>query len=133
MTKLLITILLTSLSLTAFGQELDLIGQWQCYWHLVIDDQDFDHRYSIEKSSLSPTEHVFQEDGVVKTTIDGNQYIGLWSIEENLRLYITYRETKKTLIFICSSINQDSFVAIRVMGTDPVPYFDVCLFEREIK
>ncbi len=107
-----------------------MVGQWTCYWHLVIDDQDYDHRYSIEESSLSPTEHAFEEDGVVTTMSEGKQHTGIWNIEENQRLYITYRENKSTLVFIFSPIDQDSFVAVRIMGTNPVPYFDVCLFER---
>ena len=96
MRKLLIAILLTGLIYPVFSQELDIIGQWTCYWHLVIDDQDYDHRYSIGESSLSPTEHAFEEDGVVKTISEGKQYTGIWSIEENRRLHITYREKKLT-------------------------------------
>ncbi len=93
MRKRLIAILLTGIILPTFSQEFDIIGQWKCYWHLVIDDQDYDHRYSIEESSLSPTEHVFEKDGLVTTTSEGKQYTGIWTIEEKGRLYITYRET----------------------------------------
>ncbi len=130
MRKLLIAVLLTGLIYPTFSQELDMVGQWKVQWHLVIDDQDYDHRYFIEESPLSPTKHVFNKDGSVTTTSETEQDTGLWRLEENRQLHITYRETKSTMIFICSPIDQDSFVAVRVMGSDPLPYFDVCLFER---
>ena len=103
MRKLLINVLLAGLSIAAFSQELDIIGQWKVHWHLAIDDQDYDHRYSIEESSLSPAEHVFKEDGLLVSTSEGKEYTGIWNIEENRRLHITYHETKKKMTRVSSS------------------------------
>ncbi len=95
MRKLLIAILLAGLNLSTFSQDLDIIGQWKVQWHLVIDDQDYDHKYFIEESPLSPIEHVFNKDGSVTTTTEAEQHTGLWRMEENRQLHITYHETKK--------------------------------------
>ena len=64
---------------SAFTQNLNLIGRWNCYWHIIIDDQDFDHQYFIEKSFWhegEPSEYVFVENGLVTTTSGDEELTG---------------------------------------------------------